>query len=94
MKAELLLRQKSVLSDGAILELVIWRVPAPVEGSGHGYKYSLFYGRDGVRIVGYDNERPKGDHRHVEGRQEAYAFTTVERLVEDFTADVALRRAT
>jgi len=27
-------------------------------------KYSLFYGRAGSRIVGYDNERDKGDHRH------------------------------
>jgi hypothetical protein len=42
----------------------------------------------GERIVGYDNERPKGDHRHLGGREEPYTFTTVENLVRDFLADV------
>lgn len=92
VKAELLRRQKSVLSDGAVLELVIWRVPRPVVGSEHTYKYRLFYGRDGKRIVSYDNERPKGDHRHVDGVEEPYAFRTVEDLVRDFLADVEMRR--
>lgn len=92
MPAELRLRQKSVLSDGAILELVIWHLPHPVEGSWHPYKYRLFYGRAGERIVGYDNERPKGDHRHVDGVETPYVFTTVEALVRDFLADVEARR--
>ena len=47
--------------DGAIVEVVIWRVPSPVSPSIHGLKYSLFCGRPGVREVGYDNERGKGD---------------------------------
>lgn len=62
MKAELLLHERIDYDDGAILEMVIWRVPAPVPPSGHGLKYSLFYGRPGVRMVGHDNERGKGDH--------------------------------
>ncbi len=45
--------------DGSILEMVIWRVPDPVPPSTHDLKYSLFYGRPGVREVGYDNERGK-----------------------------------
>lgn len=40
------------------------------------------------------NERPKGDHRHVGGREERYRFTDVETLVRDFLADVARRRST
>ncbi|HZC16429.1 MAG TPA: DUF6516 family protein, partial [Caulobacteraceae bacterium] len=76
-RAQLLRRQKSILSDGAILELVIWLVPRPVEGCVHSYKYRLFYGHPGRRIVGYDNERPKGDHRHVDGVEELYVFSTV-----------------
>jgi hypothetical protein len=92
VKAELLRRQKSVLSDGAILELVIWSVPEPVEGCTHSYKYRLFYGRRGQRIAGYDNERLKGDHRHRDGVEELYAFSTVENLVRDFLADVEKRR--
>ena len=92
VKAELIQRQKSVLSDGAILELVIWRVPRPVEGCTHDYKYRLYFGRAGERIVGYDNERPKGDHRHVRGVETAYIFSTVENLIEDFLADVKKAR--
>lgn len=94
VKAALLRRQKSVLSDGAILELVIWRVPQPVEGCTHSYKYRLYYGRNGERIMGYDNERPKGDHRHVGGVETPDAFSTVEDLVRDFLADVEKARTT
>jgi hypothetical protein len=38
--------------------------------------------------VGYDNERGKGDHRHLEDREERYGFTTVEQMIADFLADV------
>lgn len=88
MKAELLQRDRFDFDDGTILEMVIWRVPKPVQGSNHPYKYRLFYGRPGRRIVGYDNERPKGDHRHAQGREEPYTFRDVETLVHDFLADV------
>jgi hypothetical protein len=93
MKAELLLKQRFVYDDGAVLEMVIWRVPVPVDGSSHFYKYRLFYGRHGRRLIGYDNERPKGDHRHVGALQEDYVFSTVETLVRDFLADVERKRA-
>lgn len=53
-----------------------------------GLKYSLFYGRDGQRIVGYDNERGKSDHRHVYEVESLYKFVSVEQLVSDFLADV------
>jgi hypothetical protein len=88
MRAVLLFRERRLYDDGAILEMTIWRVPRPVPPSAHGLKYSLFYGRPGARIVGYDNERGKGDHRHVGAREEPYAFLSVERLVADFLADV------
>jgi len=66
----------------------IWQVPTPVPGSTHLLKYSLFYGRPGVRIVGFDNERGKGDHKHVRDIEYAYAFSTIERLIEDFFAAI------
>jgi hypothetical protein len=92
MKAERLFRQRIDYEDGAIVEMVLWRVPSPVPPSTHGLKYSLFYGRPGIREVGYDNERGKGDHRHFEGVETVYVFTTVEQLIKDFWADVhALR---
>jgi len=66
----------------------IWRVHKPVMGSTHSFKYSLFYGYLGERVVGYDNERGKSDHRHIKGREEPYLFLTVEVLVADFLSDV------
>ncbi len=89
MKAERLFYDKAVLPDGAIVEMVIWRVPEPVPPSTHGLKYRLFYGRDGERIVGYDNERGKGGHRHVRGRESAYRFVSPDKLIADFLADVS-----
>jgi hypothetical protein len=62
-------------------------------GCDHFYKYRLYYGRDGVRLVGYDNERPKGDHRHIDGVETTYKFASVDRLVEDFLSTVRARRA-
>ena len=58
----------------------------------HGLKYSLFFGRDGRRIVAYDNERGKGDHKHIEGRESRYRFVSVEQLVADFLIDVERAR--
>ncbi len=88
MKAVLAYHDKQVLPDGTIVEMKIWEVPKPVPGSAHKLKYSLFYGREGERLVCYDNERGKGDHRHVGSKDEPYAFTSVEMLIEDFKAAV------
>jgi hypothetical protein len=85
MKASRIFYDRLEYVDGAILEMVIWQVPEPVKGSTHRLKYSLFYGQAGTRLVGYDNERGKGDHR---GREEAYRFTIPEALVADFLSDV------
>ena len=92
MKAERLFYDKAVYPDGFIVEMVIWRVAMPVQPSTHGLKYRLFYGREGERVVGYDNELGKGDHRHVRGREYRYRFVTVEKLVTDFLAEVERER--
>ena len=54
-KATLILHRKRRYDDGAILELKLWQVPAAVPGSAHLFKYSLFYGNGGQRLIGYDN---------------------------------------
>jgi hypothetical protein len=76
------------LRDGTIIQIKIWKLPTTTNERPHGLKYSLFYGRPGERIVGYDNERGKGDHRHYRDREERYVFSTMERLIADFWADV------
>ena len=92
MRAELLLRSKDVLSDGAIVEMVLWLLPEPVPGCTHSYKYCRFYGRDGKRIAGFDNERPKGNHCHLDGIERLYRFTDVDKLIEDFMREMNDRR--
>jgi len=86
-------RERLDFDDGAVMEMVLWLVPEPLAGSRHHYKYRLYYGRGGRRVVGYDNERGKGDHRHRRGREEAYRFSDVEQLMRDFLADVAEERS-
>ena len=88
MRAVRFFHQRIDYDDGSIVEMVIWRVPSAVPPTSHGLKYSLFYGRIGRREVGYDNERGKGDHRHLKGKEYPYTFTTVEQLVADFWSDV------
>jgi hypothetical protein len=66
MKAQRIFYDKAALPDSSIVKMTtISQLPKPSSDRPHGLKYSLFYGRDGVRIVGYDNERGKGDHKHV-----------------------------
>ena len=38
--------------------------------------------------MGYDNERGKGDHKHLGEMDTRYRFASVEKLVADFLADV------
>lgn len=92
-KATLAFHDKQVFADGAIVEMKIWRLRGTVTGSKHGLKYSLFYGYPGQRLVAYDNEPGKGDHRHLEDEESSYRFTTVEKLIEDFLADVRRARS-
>ena len=88
MKAVLAFYDKEVLPDGAIVEMKIWQLTKSVRGSAHSLKYSLFYGFPGERLVAYDNEPGKGDHRHFKGEEAAYEFKSVEKLMADFLADV------
>ena len=89
--AELLHREKRSYAGG-VVEIVVWRVPDSVTPSERSYKYRLVFVRGGKRVVGYDNERGKGDHRHIRGREEPYRFESPERLIDDFLADVERSR--
>jgi len=73
MKARLLSRIKEAYGRG-VIEGVIWEVQEPVPPSAHRIKYRLVYVVDGKRVVGYDNERGKGDLRHIRGVESPYRF--------------------
>jgi hypothetical protein len=93
MEAQLLFRKREGLSETAFVEIVIWRVPNPVRGSLHGFKYRLALVTDGVCILRYDNEAGKGDHKHLGERQAPYVFTSLAALQADFWNDVEIWRA-
>jgi hypothetical protein len=88
MKARQLAHTKEVRDDGAIVEVVVLSLPEPLPPCTHPFKYRLYYGRGGEDRVRYDNERGKGDHRHVNGRELGYAFESIDRLLDDFERDV------
>ena len=92
MSATLIFRDKYIYADGAIREMVIWQLPEPDSERSHGLKYRLFYGYPNQCLIRYDNERGKGDHRHIEDNEEIYQFETVEKLVADFESDIARLR--
>jgi hypothetical protein len=89
MKAVELLRARIPFSETAFAELVLWRVSKPVAGSAHEFKYRLAYVAEGACVVRYDNETGKGDHRHFDGKENAYTFQTPEKLIADFERDLA-----
>lgn len=84
VKATELLRQKIVYSENSFAELVLWRVPEPLPGSSHSFKYRLAYVVNGECVLRFDNEAGKGDHRHVDGKEGPYAFVSPEKLLSDF----------
>lgn len=88
MKAELLLRTRGGLTETTFVELVVWRVPRPVRGSRHAFKYRLALIDQGVCVLRYDNEAGKGDHKHVRESEVPYRFIDVETLQADFWTDV------
>ena len=88
MSAQLLFQDKYIFADGAIREMVIWRLPEADSERPPGLKYSLFYGYPELCLVRYDNERGKGDHRHEDGQETPYRFISVEQLMQDFKTDI------
>ncbi len=88
MDAKPIARAKEIRDDGSIVEIVIWRLAQPVAPCTHLYKYRLHFGAAGECKVRYDNERGKGDHRHMTNVEEAYQFVSVTRLLDDFQRDV------
>ncbi len=88
-KARLLYRSRVVYPDGAIREMVIWRLPFSADEKQQRLKYSLYYGdANSNRLVLYDNEKGKGDHRHHYDKEESYHFIDVETLISDFQKDI------
>ncbi len=88
MKATLVIQQRIIINGNSFAEIVIWKVPFPVSGSSHFYKYRLAFIVSGLCIIRYDNESGKGGHKHIEAQELDYDFTSIKTLLNDFWNDV------
>lgn len=88
MKDQLIYHNK-VVTEQAITEFVIWKLPYKTPDRPHGIKYRLYHGnKAGHCLVRYDNESGKGDHKHIADKEVPYKFSSVEQLVKDFIFDI------
>ena len=85
MDASLLLNERHTISETAFVELVVWRLSAPLPGSCHSFKYRLALVVSGSCVLRYDNE--SGNH-NVGQDENPYSFTTPKALLDDFWNDV------
>jgi len=93
VKAELLTRERLVLSRRAFVEIVIWRVAAAGAFEHASLQVPrLAYIANQRCVLRFDNEAGKGDHKHVGEREVPYRFTDVDSLQSDFWTEVKKRR--
>jgi len=88
MKARLIERSRTVIDENAFFEIALWHLPVPVLGSSHPFKYRLALIVNGKCVLRYDNERGKGDHKHIGNKEEKIQFSTLEALFDDFHKDM------
>jgi hypothetical protein len=88
MKASLIRHVKGIDELGNIIEVKMWEIAAPAADRPSGYKYSLVYIVNGVRVIGYDNAEGRGDHRHYRDTERPYRFKSLRQLVADFYNDI------
>ncbi|WP_157046114.1 toxin-antitoxin system TumE family protein [Geotalea uraniireducens] len=88
MSAKLMLNERHSLSEISFVEIVVWRLPLPLSGSHHDFKYRLALIVNGRCVLRYDNEAGKGDHRHKGEEEIPYFFTTPQALLYDFWQNV------
>lgn len=92
MPAVELMNRRIQIADNAFASIRILEVDPVILGSQHRYKYSLAYIVDGECVMRYDNERGKGDHKHIGEQEYPVTFTTIENLIASFQADINLLR--
>ena len=80
--------ERLVFADGSFLEGSMTQFRATARQPA-GIDYRLAYiAADGTVVVLYDNQAGHAPHRHIRGRREPYELASIDRLVDDFLADV------
>ena len=88
MRAELVVHEKFVLEDNAIVEIKAWQVPKSAEHP-EEYKYSMVYiDPQHRRAIGYDNSKRQDHHRHYYGVQTPSKFESIDELMRRFLNEV------
>lgn len=92
MNAQLMLKERRVISEDTFVDMVVWRLPSPVPGSRHHFKYRLALVVNDRCTLRYDNEQGKGDHKHIGDDEMPFVFTTIQDLFNNFWRDVNNQR--
>ncbi len=88
MNAELILKNRHIISETSFVELIVWRISTPLSGSRHNFKYRLAFIVESNCVLRYDNEAGKGDHKHIGDQEIPYEFKSPKILIRDFWKDV------
>lgn len=88
MTAQRLIHFKKRIADNLVKEVKVWRLPEPVAASTHPYKYSLALIANNCCVLRYDNERGKGDHKHVGHWETPIAWPGLAALLAEFDRDI------
>lgn len=88
MKAEPVLSYRQQLSASLFKEVRVWRLPEPTSGRQHPFKYRLALVSCDQCVLRYDNERGKGDHKHIGDQEVALTFSSMSQLLIDFDRDI------
>ena len=88
MNAQLMLKDRRIVSEDTFVDMVVWRLPFPVPGSRHRFKYRLALVVNDRCVLRYDNEQGKGDHKHIGDDEMPFVFTTIQDLLNNFWHDV------
>ena len=86
------MRERLILSRRAFVVIVIWKLPKPLAGSRHVFKYRLAYVANRRCVLRFDNEAGKGDHKHLDETEVPYIFSNLDTVQADFWAAVNKRR--
>jgi hypothetical protein len=75
------------LQDGSFID---WQIKPirPDRWRPHGVRYRLAWIQDNECRVLFDNHHGKQDHMHIDGQEKNYEFKSVDKLWDDFLAEV------
>ena len=88
MPAKRMLSERHAVSEVSFVEMVVWRLPSPLFGSSHDFKYRLALVVKGICVLRYDNDAGKGDHKHKGEKEILYRFVSPQVLLNDFWHEV------